>query len=160
MRVNPLATVWLSAALFSSAFGLSACQSTPPTASPLAAMPPLQYAFDASKAEVKQAALAVLLPRGHMVVRDTDLTLVTEKPDPSFAASFAFGTRFNSVPNARLTLTLVGDKPVTVHVGMQYVANPGSGYERAVDMSQNPQLRGQLGEIMTQIKASLAALPG
>lgn len=119
---------------------IAGCQSTP--AGPLA---PNSFTFNTSKQEAKEAIVAVYMGRGFLIVRDSDLQLVMDRPaSDNFGAQLLFGSQWNGVPNARLTMTFLGDNPTQVTVNQSIVTNPGSGFERVTDLSQNPHARQEL----------------
>ncbi|PWJ84867.1 hypothetical protein C7441_104135 [Pseudaminobacter salicylatoxidans] len=64
-----------------------------------------------------------------------------------FAAQFALGSRFNTVPNYRLTYQMYGNKPLTVNVSGAVITNPGSGFENPTDLNNHPSMRDVVTEI-------------
>ena len=112
---------------------LSGCQTAPQA--PLASN---DFTFNASKTKTKEAIITTYLPRNYQIVKDSEFQLVMDRPaNDNFMAQMVFGSKFNSVPNARLILTLVGDNPTHVHSQLQIITNPGSGFENAMSIDNN-----------------------
>lgn len=71
------------------------------------------------------------ISRGYIIKQQTANMIVMDKPaSDDFAAQFVFGSRFNTVPNYRLTYQMYGAKPITVNVSGAIITNPGSGFAR------------------------------
>ena len=113
--------------------------------------PPAVYQFPASRQMTKEAIVATYLGRGFQIVRDSDFQLVMDRPaNDNFGAQILFGSQWNGVPNARLSLTFLGDGPTSVHANMAVVTNPGSGFEQVTDITNNPQARADVSTGMSQ----------
>lgn len=137
---------WIVAAL---ALLLCGCQTAP--TGPLA---PNNFTFNASRQTTKESIVSVYLGRGFQIVRDSDLQLVMDRPaNDNFTAQLLFGSQWNGVPNARMSLTFLGDNPTQVNAQLSIVTNPGSGFERVMDVTNNAGLRQQLQTGMVQAKS-------
>ncbi|WP_299941174.1 hypothetical protein [uncultured Nitratireductor sp.] len=125
-------------------------------------LPSNSFTFNSSKQVAKEAIVSTYMSRGFNIVRDSDLQLVMDRPaSDNFGAQLLFGSNWNSVPNARITATLLGDNPTKVTVQQAVVTNPGTGFERVMDLSQNPDARKQLqiGMNKAQAAATSASRP-
>lgn len=112
---------------------LTACQT--PNSGPL---PSQDMTINASKVQTKEALIKAFMPYNYRIVRDSDFQLVLDRPaNDNFAAMMLAGSRFNGVPNARVTFTITGDNPTQVSSRLELVTNPGSGFEQAMDLNSN-----------------------
>lgn len=119
-------------------------------------LPPREYSFDASRARTKEALLAAFVDRGYELAKDSDLQLVVERPaDDNLGAQLLYGSRFNSVPNARVLMTFLGDDPTKVSFSGKIVTNPGSGFEKATDISNAPDFRTAMSTVAATAKLGL-----
>ncbi|WP_295810323.1 hypothetical protein [uncultured Nitratireductor sp.] len=117
-------------------------------------LPSNSFTFNSSKQVAKEAIVSTYMSRGFNIVRDSDLQLVMDRPaSDNFGAQLVFGSNWNSVPNARITATLLGDNPTNITVRQAIVTNPGTGFERVMDLSQNPSARQQLQIGMSRAKS-------
>lgn len=117
-------------------------------------LPSNSFTFNSSKQVAKEAIVSTYMSRGFNIVRDSDLQLVMDRPaSDNFGAQLVFGSNWNSVPNARITATLLGDNPTKITVRQAIVTNPGTGFERVMDLSQNPSARQQLQIGMSRAKS-------
>jgi hypothetical protein len=117
-------------------------------------MAPNNFTFNAGRQITKESIVAVYLGRGFQIVRDSDLQLVMDRPaNDSFTAQLLFGSRWNGVPNSRMSLTFLGDNPTQVNAQLAIVTNPGSGFERVMDITNNASMRQQLQIGMAQAKS-------
>lgn len=133
--------------------GLGGCQST--SAAPLA---PQDYQVAASRSRAKEAVITTFLPRGFSIVRDSDYLLVLDRPaSDNFAAQFLYGSRFNGTPNARVTMTFVGDNPTTVMTRIALVTNPNSGFEQITDLNGAAGPRAEIATAMAMVMAAATA---
>lgn len=111
---------------------------------------PLSFVFPADKQTTKEAIAATFLQNGYQIQRESDLQLVMDRPaKDSFAAQLIFGSEFNIVPDARVLMTILGDKPTVVTTNLQIVTNPGSGFEQATDITQNTSARAAIQQRMS-----------
>ncbi|GAJ94355.1 hypothetical protein [Rhizobium rhizogenes] len=141
MKIRTFAVLALSVAL-------SACQTAPAT--PLA---PQDFTINASKLKTKEAIIATFLPRNYKIIRDSEFQLVLDRPaNDNFGAMLLFGSKFNGVPDARVTFTITGDNPTQVNSRLELVTNPGSGFEQVTDINGNSDARAALQRGMTMVK--------
>lgn len=79
------------------------------------------------------------LEKGMQVKSVNDYGVVVgKKVDSSFMASFLYGSRYDSTPEARITYNVVETRDgVKVFSRAEMVTNPGSAYERVSDITQN-----------------------
>lgn len=129
---------------------ISGCQTTQ---GPLATN---NFTFNADKTRTKEAIIATFVPRGYQIVKDSEFQLVMDRPaNDSFGAQLVYGSQWNSIPNARVILTITGSKPTNVNSQIQVVTNPGSGFERVNDVSNHAESRNTIAAAMEQAKAKL-----
>lgn len=87
--------------------------------------------------------LNVRTARGYFIKNQTANMLVIEKPadgPEDAAARFWLGSRWDGIPNYRLTYQFAGTGPMTVHVDAKVVTNPGTGFERPLDLNGHPSV--------------------
>ena len=75
----------------------------------------------------------------------------------NFGAQMIYGSQWNGVPNARVTMTLTGNNPTKVITQLAVITNPGTGFERPNDVNQNHDARAAMVSRMQQAQAKLAA---
>ena len=80
---------------------------------------------------VKESVVSRMINRGYNLIRDTDYQMVFDRPiDNVWAAAF-WGSRYDGIPNARITYTFaVGTDTVRVVADLAIITNPGSAFER------------------------------
>lgn len=123
---------------------LAACQ-----AAPQEPLPPNEFVFPAGKTQTKEAIIATFLSQEYQIVRDSEFQLVMDRPvRDDFAASFLFGSQWNSTPNARVAMTFLGENPTRVTTQVQIVTNPGTGFERVTSLDQNRNWRASVANGM------------
>ncbi|MBO6511876.1 MAG: hypothetical protein JJ979_25905 [Roseibium sp.] len=116
------------------------------------------FKFEAEKMQVKEAVVATFVSRGYQVSNDSDFILAFDRPiDNNFAAQMLLGSTFNSVPNARVTFTFTGSSPTTVVSNLSAISNPGSGFEKTVDMNNNADGRAVVEKAMLEVRQKLNA---
>lgn len=114
------------------------------------------FTFNSDKTRTKEAIIATFIPRGYQIVKDSEFQLVMDRPaNDSFGAQLVYGSQWNSVPNARVILTITGNNPTNVNSQIQVVTNPGSGFERINDVSNHAESRSTIAASMEQAKAKL-----
>lgn len=88
-----------------------------------------------TKKQVTDAIVASALSRGSQVKSVSEYSVVLARRAENTAAQILFGSRYDSVPEARVTLNLV-DVPggVQVYGRGEMVTNPGSGYEKVTPL--------------------------
>lgn len=89
-----------------------------------------------TKKQVTDAIVASALSKGSQVKSVNEYMVVLARRADSTAAQLLFGSRYDSVPEARVTLNLV-DIPggVQVYGRGDMVTNPGSAYERITPLN-------------------------
>lgn len=93
---------------------------------------------NASRKAVIDKLVAWKLEAGMNVKSASDYGFVASKAiDNNFMASFLYGSSYNSVPEARLTYSVV-ESPAGVRVfgRTEIVTNPGGGFERVNDVTE------------------------
>jgi hypothetical protein len=91
-----------------------------------------------SKKQVIDKIISAKLEKGMQVKSVTDYgVVVTKKVEGSAMASFMYGSRYDSTPEARITYNVVeSGSSVRVFSRTEMVTNPGSGYERTSDVTK------------------------
>lgn len=113
--------------------------------------PPEAVVLGATKKQVIDLLVRSKLEK-RMQVRDVSEYGFTAigRLEGNFAASLLFGSRYDTVPAARLQYSVV-EVPggVKVFVRAEIVTNPGSGFERSTDMTSaaGPDIRRELEEL-------------
>lgn len=142
-------------AVFTALLLLTGCQATSKV--PLS---PSDFTISASKVKTKEALIGSFLPKGYQITRDSEFQLVLDRPaKDNLAAQVLLGSQFNSVPNARVTLTITGDNPTQVNSRIAIVTNPGSGFEQVMDLDQNADARSAVALAILQAKNNAEAAP-
>jgi S1-C subfamily serine protease len=108
-----------------------------------------------TKKQVADALAARFMGAGLQIRSANDYGMVAGKPNDSFAARLLFGSSFNGTPESRVSASFV-DVPGGVAVSLRsaIVGNPGSGFERVNDMTENE--RSALNSILLQVRTQLA----
>lgn len=108
-----------------------------------------------TRKQVIDKIVAAKLEKGMQVKSVNDYGVVVgKKVDSSFMASFLYGSRYDSTPEARITYSVVETAGgVRVFSRTEMVTNPGSAYERVSDVTQN--LSGEMQGELEQLKAVL-----
>jgi len=116
-------------------FVLSAVSCLPPkTYSTASGKPEVEFP-GTSKAQIKDALVATMLNGGYSVKAGTDYTIVFEKPTTGLARLLT-ASRYDSESMYRVTYTLVdGSGSVRVQSRIATVTNPGSAFERVMDIT-------------------------
>lgn len=122
---------------------IGGCQATPATQ-----LEPSTFLFPSSRTQTKEAIIGTFLEHGYQINRDSEYLLAMDRPADSFGARFLYGSNFNGTPNARVTMTFLGDKPTEVHTAIAIVTNPGSGFEQISDISGNADARASIARGM------------
>lgn len=134
--------------LFVAGLGLLGCQSTPQKP-----LEPVDFTVHASKLKTKEAIISTFIQRNYRIVTDSEFQLVLDRPaNDNMMAMVLLGSDFNRVPNARVTFTITGDNPTQANARLEVVTNPGSGFERVMDVSNNAEGRAQINRAMEKVK--------
>lgn len=92
-----------------------------------------------SKKQVIDKIVSDKLEKGMQIKSVTDYGVVaTMKVEGSPMASFVYGSRYDSTPEVRITYSVVDSGYfVKVFSRVEMITNPGSGYERASDLTDS-----------------------
>ncbi len=120
--------------IFACAFLLTACAMTPPE-------PPVDpvVTIRAPKDDVAAALIADMAAQGYPLVESSDHLLVFGRRDDSVMAMAIYGSRYDRVPESRVSYSVAGgpDGLVIVRGSAAMITNPGSGFERHHDVTGN-----------------------
>lgn len=118
--------------------------------------PPLTFSYEHGNTEVKTAIVETFIQRGYTINRDTQFLLVMDRAARgNVSASLVYGSDWNSVPNARVSFAITGDNPTTATASMSVVTNPGTGFERPIDLTANEDARTQIRDAMVGVRLRL-----
>lgn len=102
-------------------------------------------------AGVKEALVSEMVNRNYSLIRDTEYQLVFDRPIENILASALLGSKYDSTPNARITYTFaVGMDTVRVVADLSIITNPGSAFERRMEMNSNQdslEFQGMLNQL-------------
>ncbi len=120
----------------------------------------VEVTISAPTADVVKAALVnEMVNRGYRITKDTPYEVVFDKPVENFAAQLLLGSRYDGVPNARISYMIAATPPtVRVVADMAIITNPGSSFERRTPLN-NGQDSMQVQTILDSIKTKLEAPP-
>jgi len=110
-----------------------------------------------SKKQVIEKLVASKLEKGMQIRSVTEFgVVVVKRVENSIGASLLYGSRYDSVPEARVHYNVVEFGPnVKVFSTAQMVTNPGSSFERASDVTAS--VAGQMQAELQDLQASFAA---
>jgi hypothetical protein len=104
-----------------------------------------------SKKQVIDRIVASKLEKGVKIKSITDYAVIVAGKVDSFWARFAYGSRYDPTPEARITYTVVETGTgVKVFSRAEMVTNPGSGFERVSDAT---------AQVASELQAELETLP-
>ena len=113
----------------------------------------------ASPESVKAAIVNGMLNRGYRITRDTQFELSFDRPVDNVLAAALLGSRYDAIPNARVTFQIAHLAPdVRVVADMAIITNPGSSFERRTDVSAGAEAP-KIQEFLDQIAASVRPVP-
>jgi len=96
-----------------------------------------------------------LLPNGWKIKEASEYVAVFGKRADSFGAAFLYGSRYDAIPEARMTFTMVDtDEGLRVFCVMEMVTNPGSAFERVSDLTAaegGPHCQNALEEMQAEM---------
>jgi hypothetical protein len=96
----------------------------------------VEETIQAPIAQIKPDIAAMMFSRGYQLQRETDYSMAFDAPMTSTGAQVFFGSRFNSVPDARLTFSMAPEGGSTrVIVDCKIVTNPGTAFETYTDIN-------------------------
>ena len=121
-----------------------------PTGKPEVAIP------NVTKKEVIDALTNAMLANGYSVKNVTDYSAVYGIRSNSILAGMLFGSQYDSVPEMRVSYAIVdSDDGVRVITALEVITNPGSAFERVMDVSKSNTAQ-SWQSMLEQLKASLA----
>ena len=137
---------------------LSACAAPPQQQQYLATASgnPEIVIANATRKAVIDKINAAKLEKGMQVKSVNDYGVVVgKKVDNNFMASFLYGSRYDSTPEARITYNVV-EVPggIRVFSRTEIITNPGSSFERVSDLTQN--VASQMQSELEQLRDSFA----
>ena len=108
-----------------------------------------------TKKQVADKVVDAVMSKG-MVIRKTDeYSVVAGKPAEDMAARMFFGSRYDSTPEYRVSFNMVERaQAVRVFARTAIVTNPGSAFERVVDMTDSQ--KHELQKMLTDLQARLS----
>ncbi len=103
----------------------------------------------------------IALTWGYTVKSVNDFSVVYEKRDESIGAALLLGSRYDSTPAWRLTFNFapIADN-VRVVANMQAITNPGSAFERSMDMSSGTKDAATIQQVLNTLKGRYEATAG
>lgn len=109
-----------------------------------------------SKAQVKDAIVDEFINFGYTVTKSDDMVISLEHPVNDPMAQMFFGSRYDAIPNARVTLSLIQQKgAVRVIADCSLITNPGTGFEQKTDANRNvgtTKIQNRLDEIKARLE--------
>lgn len=107
-----------------------------------------------TRKQVVDKIVDAMSARGLTLRTVSDHQVVAGGRAEDFAARFFHGSRYDGVPEYRVTFTMVEQAPgVKVYSRAAIVTNPGSGFERVNDMTQ-PQGK-NIQDMLLKLKRSM-----
>lgn len=127
-------------------------------------LPPIQTATgkpevtlpNVTKKQAVDYLTVIMLNREYQVRQVNDYMAAFGKAGDTFAARFLFGTKFNRVPDLRVTYNFV-DTPAGLRViaTLEIITNPNSGFQRVRDFSAGGSAK-EYYQILLNMKGHLA----
>lgn len=109
-----------------------------------------------TKKQVIDALTNQMLARGYQIKNVTEYNAVYGKRTDSFAAAILLGSRYDAIPEARISYAIVETGAgVRVVATLEMVTNPGSAFERVTDLSQGKDAH-NIQNMLENLKASLS----
>jgi hypothetical protein len=86
--------------------------------------------------KIKAALVNKMIDKGYRITKDTQFELAFDKPADSILVAALFGSKYDAIPNARVTYSIaqVGDD-VRIVGDLAVITNPGSAHEQRTDMN-------------------------
>jgi C-terminal processing protease CtpA/Prc len=112
----------------------AACATVPPPAT--ASGKPEVTISNSSPDKVKPVLVNKMINTGYRITKDTPYELTFDKPTQNFAVAALMGSKYDGVPNERVSYTFAdvgGSTRVVADVAI--ITNPGSAYERRTDLN-------------------------
>lgn len=115
--------------------GLAGCAAPPPTLNTPSGNPEV-IIVGTTKKQVLDRIVDGTASKGMQIKSVNDYGVTVTKRMNDFASSFVYGSRYDSVPEARLIFTVIEANNATRVLGRaEMVTNPGSGNERINDVT-------------------------
>ena len=132
---------------------LSGCATVQPLGTPTGK--PEVTIPNVTKKEVVDALTNQMLSWGYHVKAVTDYNAVYGKRTESMAAAIFLGSRYDAIPEARISYaTVETDIGVRVVATLEMITNPGSAFERVTDLSQGKDAH-NIQNMLNQLKYGL-----
>lgn len=115
--------------------------------------PERNLTINATKAKVKEAIAAHLVGRGYQITKDSDFVMDFSKDTHDFWATLLLSSNYDSRVQQRITVTYIGSKPTQVSWQASLITNPGSAFERPIDVTNGANLDSVQEEFLAIKKA-------
>lgn len=126
---------WLIASLIS--ILMLGCGTPPPRLATPSGKPEILIS-GVTRKQVADAIVSDRLSSGFQVKSVNDYTLVVVKDINDFAAQVVYGTKFNRVPETRITHSFAETgSGIRVYIRSEIVSNPNSQYESLTDFTES-----------------------
>lgn len=104
---------------------------------------------------VKAAVVNAMVNRQYRISKDTAFELAFDKPTENVLAAALLGSRYDGIPNTRVSYFLAPTPPsVRVVADFAIITNPGSSYERRTDLNRSEDTA-QVQALLDEVKAQL-----
>lgn len=142
--------------IVATAAAMAGCATPPPRLDTPSGNPEVTIQGVARK-QVVDKIVDTLTARGMTMQKIDEYNVVAGKrAENDFSSQVLFGSRYDSVPEYRVSFTLIERPPaVKVYARVAIVTNPGSAFERPTDMTD--QQRGNLQDMLVRLQSSLPA---
>lgn len=138
-----------------SGFVLAGCMTAPVRLNTPSGKPEVTISATTKK-KASDAIINRELSKGWDLKSQSDSLLVFAQKNTSFGAQLLFGSKYDTVPENRITFTLVEtDNAIRLLVKNEMVTNPGSAFENITDMTSNAEVANQSQTALEDIKARL-----
>lgn len=108
---------------------------------------------------VKSALVNEMVNRGYRITKDTPYEVAFDKPSDSVAAQLLFGSRYDGIPNARISYMIASTPPtVRVVADLAIITNPGSAFEQRMPLN-NSQESVQAQALLDAVKYKIESPP-
>jgi hypothetical protein len=115
--------------------------------------------YGTTKKKVSEAIINREISKGWDLKSQSDSLLIFAQKNTSFGAQLLFGSKYDTVPESRITFTLIENNDgIRVLLKAELVTNPGSAFEKVTDMTSNADVSSQSQIVLEEIKAGLEKL--
>lgn len=112
--------------------------------------------FAAPKSDVVNSIISMAVDRGYQLKKSENNLIVLGKLDDSMTAAMLFGSRYDSTPEKRITVTIIElDGKCRVMAQFAIVTNPGSAFERITILSKGSKADHEFQAALEQLKVKL-----